>query len=118
MNEYLKPSKSAIPSIYYQLLKVGGYHLSMPCHAGSCLCNASTRSWRRKRARTKRKEKNQSVSYERGVIEKNQEIAAISSSKMQKVSRRKVVKSKNQRSLARLRGGLPKTKLQKDPLIG
>jgi len=33
----------AIPSIYYQLLKVGGYHLSMPCHAGSCLCNASTR---------------------------------------------------------------------------
>ena len=48
--------KFAIPSIYYRLLKVGGYHLSMPCHAGSCLCNASTRSWRRKRARTKRKE--------------------------------------------------------------
>ena len=31
----------AILSIY-RLLKVGGYHLSMPCHAGSCLCNAST----------------------------------------------------------------------------
>lgn len=33
MNEYLKSSKVAIPSIYYQLLKVGGYHLSMPGHA-------------------------------------------------------------------------------------